>query len=126
MIPMNYSTYKCNEQIDNFTFACSCMDCIDSCPVAPVYPPDEKPWKLFGFYGYMVIVAGVFVAFAAVFIAVMELAHVHQQRKNNQIVVSPNLALSDVVSRFNYRFSRSLLVLDTDIRVKIFKSFLRF
>ena len=70
---MNYPTYPCNEAMDNVTDACSCMDCKASCPKPIVYPPEKKPWKIYGIYGYMVIVAGIYLAFTILFLGIMEL-----------------------------------------------------
>ena len=82
---MNYSTYSCNQNIDEVSLACSCADCDASCPAPVPYPPPKQHWKLFGFYGYMVIAAAVFIAVAAVFLGVMLADNVYKYSRNRRV-----------------------------------------
>uniref|UniRef100_T1IQG2 SSD domain-containing protein n=1 Tax=Strigamia maritima TaxID=126957 RepID=T1IQG2_STRMM len=67
--PQNYPIAKCSQQIDNQS-ACSCVDCEESCPVPPPYPPEPQQFKIFGYDGVLEISVLVFVAFSLPFIVI--------------------------------------------------------
>ncbi|XP_073978633.1 Niemann-Pick type C-1a isoform X3 [Rhodnius prolixus] len=67
--PMNPQTTPCSQGINKDTPPCSCMDCEESCPVAPPRPPPVKPFTIFGIAGLPLVMTLVFFAVTSVFIS---------------------------------------------------------
>lgn len=62
----NRWTQKINFQKN--TPACSCVDCVDSCPIPKPQPAPEGPFVIGGFDGYAVIMILVFIIGSLLFI----------------------------------------------------------
>lgn len=61
MTPIDPVTYHCSQTVPGSSKACSCVDCVESCPAAPTYPPLEEQWMLFGEDGINVVMGIVFI-----------------------------------------------------------------
>uniref|UniRef100_A0A3B3YZ81 SSD domain-containing protein n=1 Tax=Poecilia mexicana TaxID=48701 RepID=A0A3B3YZ81_9TELE len=55
MIPYNGRALGCNENTTTGGMACSCQDCLDSCPRVPPPPPLPEPFRIQGMNGFLVI-----------------------------------------------------------------------
>uniref|UniRef100_A0A3B3VTU7 NPC1 like intracellular cholesterol transporter 1 n=1 Tax=Poecilia latipinna TaxID=48699 RepID=A0A3B3VTU7_9TELE len=55
MIPYNGRALGCNENTTTGGMACSCQDCLDSCPPVPPPPPLPEPFRIQGMNGFLVI-----------------------------------------------------------------------
>jgi hypothetical protein len=66
MTPISPEAFHCSEVPPGGSKACSCVDCIESCPAAPVLPPKPGPFLLFKVDGMSVVMGIVFVMGSAV------------------------------------------------------------
>ncbi|XP_076308417.1 NPC intracellular cholesterol transporter 1-like isoform X2 [Tachypleus tridentatus] len=70
--PMNEPTLKCSESAYLGGYACSCRDCKDSCSVETLVfevPEENKPWKIIGQDGMVVLMSIIFAVLAlAIFV----------------------------------------------------------
>nr|BDE77039.1 Niemann-Pick C1-like protein 1 [Xenotoca eiseni] len=55
IVPYNGRALGCNEMTTTGGEACSCQDCLDSCPPMPPPPPLPEPFRLLGADGFFVI-----------------------------------------------------------------------
>ncbi|KAM4745811.1 NPC1-like intracellular cholesterol transporter 1 [Anableps anableps] len=55
IVPYNGHVIGCNENTTSGGIACSCQDCIDSCPRVAPPPPPPEPFRLLGIDGFLVI-----------------------------------------------------------------------
>ncbi|MEQ2175570.1 hypothetical protein GOODEAATRI_019186, partial [Goodea atripinnis] len=55
IVPYNGHALGCNEMTTTGGEACSCQDCLDSCPPMPPPPPLPEPFRLLGADGFFVI-----------------------------------------------------------------------
>ncbi|XP_029162853.1 NPC intracellular cholesterol transporter 1 isoform X4 [Nylanderia fulva] len=69
--PLDPLITPCNKALNKNTPACSCVDCEQSCPVPPPVPPLPKPFSIFGYDGYEVIMTIIFVCGTCLFLLLM-------------------------------------------------------
>lgn len=50
------------------TPACSCVDCVASCPKPPIPDPTPQPFKIWGYDGYAVVMFFIFLLGSLIFI----------------------------------------------------------
>ncbi|KOC62540.1 Niemann-Pick C1 protein [Habropoda laboriosa] len=67
-IPVDTNVTPCNKALNKNTPACSCVDCEASCPEPPAPPPLPKPFTIFGYDGYAVVMIITFLCGSALFI----------------------------------------------------------
>ncbi|XP_076291604.1 Niemann-Pick type C-1a isoform X6 [Lasioglossum baleicum] len=66
--PVDPRITPCNKALNKNTPACSCVDCEESCPVAPPMPPLPNPFTIFGYDGYAVTMIIVYICGSVLFI----------------------------------------------------------
>ncbi|CAL7940989.1 unnamed protein product [Xylocopa violacea] len=66
--PVDPTVTPCNKALNKGTPACSCVDCESSCPVPPPAPPLPKPFTIFGYDGYTVMMIITFLCGSTLFI----------------------------------------------------------
>lgn len=73
IVPSNAEMIPCNDTFfdkatGKNTSACSCQDCVASCPVPPSIPPEKKEATVGGIPLHIFVCCAVYILFAAVFI----------------------------------------------------------
>ncbi|XP_070150213.1 NPC intracellular cholesterol transporter 1 isoform X4 [Polyergus mexicanus] len=69
--PVDPVITPCSKALNKNTPACSCVDCEQSCPIPPPVPPLPKPFSIFGYDGYEVIMTIIFVCGTCLFLLLM-------------------------------------------------------
>ncbi|XP_078285103.1 NPC1-like intracellular cholesterol transporter 1 [Rhinoraja longicauda] len=67
MVPYDGRYWGCDRPVSAGGQACSCQDCIESCPVLPRPPPPPVPWTVGQLPGALVICIAAFIALLALF-----------------------------------------------------------
>jgi len=74
------------------------VDCIESCPAAPKFPPLPTPWLLFNYDGMWVVMGAIFglgtilIVFLAILAARQPEKTPAQRRKESKLKLSTSLA----------------------------------
>ncbi|KAG5682988.1 hypothetical protein PVAND_012302 [Polypedilum vanderplanki] len=66
--PLDSKVVPCNQPVDDKTPACSCVDCQASCPKPPPPDPVVRPFIIWGFDGYAVVMFFIFLLGSLIFI----------------------------------------------------------
>ncbi|XP_014273548.1 NPC intracellular cholesterol transporter 1 homolog 1b [Halyomorpha halys] len=69
-IPFNGTVYNCNESPNNDSAACSCVDCLESCPTAYHYSTMDHNFLIGNFDGIGLILLLIFLLFLVAFLIV--------------------------------------------------------
>ncbi|XP_011704595.1 PREDICTED: Niemann-Pick C1 protein isoform X2 [Wasmannia auropunctata] len=69
--PVDPVITPCSKALNKNTPACSCVDCEQSCPVPPPMPPLPKPFSIFSYDGYEVIMTIIFICGSCLFLLLM-------------------------------------------------------
>ncbi|XP_011630043.1 NPC intracellular cholesterol transporter 1-like [Pogonomyrmex barbatus] len=70
-VPLDPLITPCSKALNKNIPACSCVDCEQSCPIPPPMPPLPKPFSIFGYDGYEVIMTIIFICGSCLFLLLM-------------------------------------------------------
>ncbi|XP_071451565.1 NPC intracellular cholesterol transporter 1 homolog 1b-like [Hetaerina americana] len=85
--PFNGRIVKCNEKYDDKTNACSCVDCLESCPAKkPVEPNDDDSFIIDGKDGMAVLCIISFCVVMGLVLAGLLITHLVNRRRKKPVV----------------------------------------
>ncbi|CAH1389792.1 unnamed protein product [Nezara viridula] len=85
-IPFDAKTYRCNESFNDETDACSCVDCLDSCPVDHNYSTVDYSFYIGKVDGLGLISLLIFLVILVAFLIVRFRSTIRKRRYSNGIV----------------------------------------
>lgn len=88
--PLDPKVTPCNESFDVNRTACSCIDCLDSCPAPPPIPPPPHSFTIRGIDGVVFIMIILFGLGTLTFLSVVSCKHCCADRLTGRETDTPN------------------------------------
>ncbi|MGH0183683.1 UNVERIFIED_CONTAM: hypothetical protein FKN15_012752, partial [Acipenser sinensis] len=82
IVPLNTRVWSCNESTSPEQEACSCLDCVASCPIIPPPVPDSGPFKIGQLDGVLVVCLVVFCGLSVSFVGFLLVSNLYRGWKS--------------------------------------------
>uniref|UniRef100_A0A3B3XRH6 SSD domain-containing protein n=1 Tax=Poecilia mexicana TaxID=48701 RepID=A0A3B3XRH6_9TELE len=97
MIPYNGRALGCNENTTTGGMACSCQDCLDSCPRVPPPPPLPEPFRIQGMNGFLVISIILLCLLICAFVVYLIVSHYVKSKNGKNLKVTCVLLVAAII-----------------------------
>ncbi|KAK6469412.1 NPC1-like intracellular cholesterol transporter 1 [Huso huso] len=82
IVPLSTRVWSCNESTSPEQEACSCLDCVASCPIIPPPVPDSGPFKIGQLDGVLVVCLVVFCGLSVSFVGFLLVSNLYRGLKS--------------------------------------------
>ncbi|XP_041087917.1 NPC1-like intracellular cholesterol transporter 1 [Polyodon spathula] len=82
IVPLTTRVWSCNESTSPEQDACSCLDCVESCPIIPPPVPDSGLFKIGQLDGVLVVCLVVFCGLSVSFVGFLLVSNLYSGRKS--------------------------------------------